>query len=60
LASAQPSAVILLTSLRHVNWRHQQLLLQRIQNEALGRFMSKISAAGLTVPHKTVAELARK
>jgi hypothetical protein len=51
------SADILLTSLSHVNWLKAGFTPRRIQNAVLGRFLSKPFALGLTVSHKTVAEI---
>jgi hypothetical protein len=50
-------ADILLTSLSHVNWPEAGITPRRIQNGVLGRFVSKPFALGLTVSHKTVAEV---
>ena len=50
---------ILLTSLSHVNWPEAGFARRRIQNGVLGRFVSKPFALGLTVTHKTVAEVGR-
>jgi hypothetical protein len=50
-------ADILLTSLSHVNWPEAGITPRRIQNGVLGRFVSKPFALGLTVTHKTVAEV---
>jgi len=50
-------ADILLTSLSHVNWPEARFARRRIQNGVLGRFLSSSYALGLTVPHKTVAEV---
>jgi len=47
---------ILLTSLRHVNRPEAEITPRRIQNSALGSFLSTAYALELTVPHKTVAE----
>jgi hypothetical protein len=51
------SGLILLTSLRHVNWSEGKISPRRIQIEPLGNFLSSAYALELTVPHKTVAEL---
>jgi hypothetical protein len=48
---------ILLTSLRHVNWPEAGFARRRIQIGVLGRFLSSAHALGLTVSHKTVAEV---
>ncbi len=50
------SRPILLTSLRHVNRPEGEITPRRIQNDALGSFLSSAYALELTVPHKTVAE----
>jgi hypothetical protein len=50
------SHVILLTSLRHVNWPEVRFPLRRIQIRALGGLLSTTYALELTVSHKTVAE----
>jgi hypothetical protein len=47
---------ILLTSLRHVNWRKAGIALRRIQFDVVERFLSSGNAPELTVAHKTVAE----
>jgi hypothetical protein len=47
---------ILLTSSGHVNRSGAEITPRRIQNRALGRFLSSPYALELTVPHKTVAE----
>jgi len=50
------SRLILLTSLRHVNRSEAEIAPRRIQNDALGIFLSSVYALELTVAHKTVAE----
>lgn len=47
---------ILLTSSKHVNRSGAEITPRRIQNRALGGFLSSAYALELTVPHKTVAE----
>jgi len=54
--AGQSLFVILLTSLRHVNWPEDEISPRRIQIEPLGSFLSSAYALELTVPHKTVAE----
>src|SRR5690349_17583125 len=51
------SLLILLTSLRHVNWPGRGFSPQRIQFGVAAVSLSSISAWKLTVPHKTVAEV---
>jgi hypothetical protein len=43
--------------LSHVNEPGARFAPRRIQNGVLGRFLSSAYALGLTVPHKTVAEV---
>jgi hypothetical protein len=50
------SHLILLMELRHVNRSEDEISPRRIQNDALGSFLSSAYALELTVPHKTVAE----
>jgi hypothetical protein len=50
------SALILLTSLRHVNRLRARIALRRIQFDVVGRLLSSVDAVELTVAHKTVAE----
>jgi hypothetical protein len=50
------SSPILLTSLMHVNRPEARFSPQRIQFDVVGVLRGSISAAKLTVPHKTVAE----
>jgi hypothetical protein len=58
LNNGQPvSSPILLTSLSHVNEPGARIAPRRIQNGVLGRFLSSAYALGLTVSHKTVAEV---
>jgi hypothetical protein len=50
------SDLILLTESGHVNRPEDEITPRRIQNDALGSFLSNAYALVLTVAHKTVAE----
>ena len=49
--------LILLTEPGHVNRSEGEITPRRIQNDALGSFLSNAYALELTVAHKTVAEV---
>jgi hypothetical protein len=54
--AGQSLLCILLTELDHVNRSEAEISPRRIENDAVGTFLSSAVASELTVPHKTVAE----